>query len=100
MCILIFAAATRFVCLFPGEPLRGIHCPARGFLVHCKTGKRFTPILRHIPSRHWVPTVRNKTSGHGQGPTPTNVPEHMTRYVLHLTATTIVFLIESHKALP
>lgn len=47
-----------------------------------------------------VPTVRNKTSGHGQGPTPTIVPEHLTRYVLNLTASSIVFMIESHRALP
>jgi hypothetical protein len=46
-----------------------------------------------------VPTVRNKTSGHGQGPTPTTVPEHFARFVLHLTASNIVFLIESHKAM-
>jgi hypothetical protein len=47
-----------------------------------------------------VPTVRNKTSGHGQGATPTNVPEHFAAYVLHLTASNIVMLIEAHKALP
>lgn len=47
-----------------------------------------------------VPTVRNKTSGHGQGPTPTDVPDHLTRYVLNLTASNIVFLLESHRALP
>lgn len=46
-----------------------------------------------------VPTVRNKTSGHGQGPAPTSVPQHLTRYVLHLTASNIVFLIESHQAM-
>ncbi len=44
-----------------------------------------------------VPTARNKTSGHGQGPTPTSVPEHLTRYVLNLTASNIVFLIECHQ---
>jgi hypothetical protein len=47
-----------------------------------------------------VPTVRNKTSGHGQGATPTNVPEHLAAYVLHLTASNIVMLIEAHKELP
>lgn len=46
-----------------------------------------------------VPTVRNKTSGHGQGAAPTNVPEHMTRYALNLAASNIVFLIESHQAM-
>jgi hypothetical protein len=46
-----------------------------------------------------VPTVRNKTSGHGQGATPVGVPDHYTAYVLHLTASNIVFLIECHNAL-
>ena len=47
-----------------------------------------------------VPTVRNKTSGHGQGSTPVEVPEHLAAYVLHLTASNIVMLIEAHKAQP
>src|SRR5262249_48224367 len=46
-----------------------------------------------------VPTVRNKTSGHGQGPALTSVPDHLTRLALHLTASNIVFLIESHNAM-
>jgi hypothetical protein len=45
-----------------------------------------------------VPTVRNKTSGHGQGTTPTDVPGHLAAYVLQMTASNIVFLIEWHKA--
>ncbi|WP_404790420.1 STM4504/CBY_0614 family protein [Altericista sp. CCNU0014] len=47
-----------------------------------------------------VPTVRNKTSGHGQGAIPVEVPEHLAAYVLHLTAANIVMLIEAHKAQP
>jgi hypothetical protein len=47
-----------------------------------------------------VPTVRNRTSGHGQGPLPTELPAHFASFVLHLAASNIVFLIESHKALP
>ncbi|MEG5049837.1 MULTISPECIES: STM4504/CBY_0614 family protein [unclassified Microcoleus] len=45
-----------------------------------------------------VPTVRNKTSGHGQGSQPTSVPEYLAAYVLHLTASNIVLLIEAYKA--
>jgi hypothetical protein len=45
-----------------------------------------------------VPTVRNRTSGHGQGPSPVSVPPHLTRYALNMTASNIVFLIESHNA--
>ncbi len=47
-----------------------------------------------------VPTVRNKTSGHGQGAIPIDVPEHLAAYVLHLTASNIVMLVEAHKSHP
>lgn len=47
-----------------------------------------------------VPTVRNKTSGHGQGAIPINVPDNLAAYVLHLTASNIVMLIEAHKTHP
>ena len=45
-----------------------------------------------------VPTVRNKTSGHGQGSQTKEVPEHLAAYVLHLTASNIVLLVEAYKA--
>lgn len=44
-----------------------------------------------------VPTVRNKTSGHGQGAQPLDVPEYLAAYVLHLTASNIVLLVEAYK---
>jgi hypothetical protein len=47
-----------------------------------------------------VPTVRNKTSGHGQGPTPTAVPDYLAAYVLHVAASNIVLLVEAHLATP
>jgi hypothetical protein len=46
-----------------------------------------------------VPTVRNKTSGHGQGAKPLNVPEYLAAYVLHLTASNVVFLVEAYQDL-
>jgi hypothetical protein len=45
-----------------------------------------------------VPTARNRTSGHGQGPAPKPVPAHFAGYVLHVTAATILFLVELHRA--
>lgn len=39
-----------------------------------------------------VPTARNKLSGHGQGPEIRVIPDYMASYVLHLTASTILFL--------
>lgn len=39
-----------------------------------------------------VPTIRNKNSGHGQGTDIKDVSEHMASYMLHLTATNLLFL--------
>lgn len=47
-----------------------------------------------------IPTGRNKLSGHGQGSTPTEVPDEITAYMLHMTASTVVFLTTAEKALP
>lgn len=47
-----------------------------------------------------VPTGRNKMGGHGQGDTPTTVPDHMVAYMLHMTASTLVFLAEADRTLP
>lgn len=44
-----------------------------------------------------IPTVRNRTSGHGQGIQPTSVPPAVASYVLHLTATTLLFLADAEK---
>ena len=47
-----------------------------------------------------VPTGRNKLGGHGQGTTPVSVPDHLVAYMLHMTASAIVFLAEAEKNLP
>lgn len=47
-----------------------------------------------------VPTVRNKLSGHGQGSQQIVVPGYFVRYMLNLTATSILLLIEAEKELP
>jgi hypothetical protein len=46
-----------------------------------------------------VPTVRNKTSGHGQGAKQLSVPEYLAAYVLHLTASNVVLLVEAYQEL-
>lgn len=43
-----------------------------------------------------LPTLSNKTSRHGQGEKPVNIPDHVAAYALHLAATNIVFLVESY----
>lgn len=46
-----------------------------------------------------IPTGRNKLSGHGQGTNPTMVPDHLVSYMLHMTASTLVFLTTAEKSL-
>ena len=46
-----------------------------------------------------VPTGRNKLSGHGQGTAPVEVPGHIAAYMLHMTASAIVFLAEAEARL-
>lgn len=47
-----------------------------------------------------VPTARNKLGSHGQGSSIVSVPQHLVAYVLHMTASAIVFLVESERSLP
>jgi len=42
-----------------------------------------------------VPTVRNKQSGHGQGPSVLDVDESMARFALNTTASNILLFVES-----
>ncbi len=46
-----------------------------------------------------VPPGRNELSGHGQGTNPVTVPNHLVAYMLHMTASAIVFLAEAEKNL-
>jgi hypothetical protein len=46
-----------------------------------------------------VPTVRDKTSGHGQGPQAIEVPPYLAAYVLHLAASNILLLVEAHRSM-
>jgi hypothetical protein len=46
-----------------------------------------------------IGTPRNKLSGHGKGNDEIEVPEHLIQYVLHMTASTIVFLIKAEERL-
>ncbi|OVE92251.1 hypothetical protein B7W89_07700 [Agrobacterium tumefaciens] len=47
-----------------------------------------------------VPTGRNKNAGHGQGATPVDVDDSVAEYIMHMTASTILFLAKSEKELP
>lgn len=47
-----------------------------------------------------VPTARNKEAGHGQADELKNVPDYLVSYILHMTASAILFLIQADEALP
>lgn len=44
-----------------------------------------------------IPTGRNKLSGHGQGTESTTIPNYLVSYMLHMTASTLVFLTTAEK---
>ena len=44
-----------------------------------------------------IPTGRNKLSGHGQGTETTTIPDYLVSYMLHMTASTLVFLTTAEK---
>lgn len=46
-----------------------------------------------------IPVARNKLSAHGQGANTIEVPEYLVAYMLHMTASTIVFLCDAEAAL-
>jgi hypothetical protein len=44
-----------------------------------------------------LPTVRNRTSGHGQGAVPVDLPGYIAEYALHMAAANIVFLVHAYE---
>lgn len=46
-----------------------------------------------------IATIRNKNAGHGAGAQPRDVPKHFAAYAIHLAASNMVFLLESHRSL-
>lgn len=46
-----------------------------------------------------IPPARNTMSAHGQGSDVKSVPDYLVAYMLHMTASAIVFLIEAEKNL-
>jgi len=43
---------------------------------------------------------RNKTGAHGAGTTPVSVPDELASYIIHLTASTLLFLSAVEKKIP
>ncbi|EMD0831191.1 hypothetical protein VP018_003063 [Morganella morganii] len=57
---------------------------------------QFTSLRSIIDSG--VPTIRNKMGSHGKGTEEKEVTEELASYMLHLTATNLLFLADSQKA--
>ncbi|HET6893817.1 MAG TPA: hypothetical protein VFH72_00355, partial [Candidatus Baltobacteraceae bacterium] len=57
-----------------------------------KSHESFFGALRSV-MESGLPTVRNSTSGHGQGASVVKVPRHVAGFALHLAAASIVFLV-------
>jgi hypothetical protein len=47
-----------------------------------------------------VPTARNRLGAHGQGGGVVEVPGHLVAYVLHLTASAILFIADANRTMP
>lgn len=58
--------------------------------------QNFTALRSSLESS--VPTGRNKLGGHGQGSTPVQVPAYLVAYMLHMTASAILFLVSAEQA--
>jgi hypothetical protein len=59
---------------------------------------QFTSLRQLLESG--TPTVRNKNSGHGQGPTAIVIPPHLARYALNTAAANITLLVEAVSGTP
>ncbi|HGM9749193.1 TPA: STM4504/CBY_0614 family protein [Proteus mirabilis] len=64
-------------------------------LIPSYTQSQFTSLKTMLESG--VPTIRNNMSGHGQGTENKEVSEELVSYMLHLTATNLLFLADSQK---
>ena len=47
-----------------------------------------------------LPKLRGEEGSHGQGANPSETPEYIAAYALHLAAAQILFLVKAHKAMP
>ena len=45
----------------------------------------------------WHLAIRNRKASHGQGAKIVDVPGYLASYVLHMTASNTVFLVEAHR---
>jgi len=103
-CLKAFESVMKSIC----DKQRWQYAPtdtAKSLIDVCMTNGLFPSFMQsHLGSlrsilESGVPTVRNRLGGHGQGSEITNVSEATARFTLHLTATNILFFVESAEDL-
>ncbi|MEH2258514.1 STM4504/CBY_0614 family protein [Nostoc sp.] len=104
-CLKAFESTMKTICNIqgwiyqPGDTAKNlINVCLQNNLIKPYLQTQFTSLKSNLESG--VPTMRNKNAGHGQGSQPLTVPQHFAAYQLHMTASTILFLLEAEKALP
>lgn len=104
-CLKAFESTMKAICSKRGWKYNGTDT-AKALIEICYAHKLIPDSIQsHLGSvraslESGVPTIRNKFSGHGQGATVVTLPPYYASYMLHLTATTILFLVEAERALP
>ena len=104
-CLKAFESVMKAICDMRGWQYDKDHSTAKALIKICFDNElipkfwksHYSSLLSILESG--VPTGRNKLGGHGQGTAPITVPDYLTAYMLHMTATTIVFLAEAEKEL-
>lgn len=103
-CLKAFESTMKAICDERGWPYKKGACSKD--LIQVCLDNNLIPVFwqQHFSSlrsalESGVPTGRNKLSGHGQGAIPTDVPSYVAAYMLHLTASAIVFLGETDAPL-
>jgi hypothetical protein len=104
-CLKSFESTMKAICTKRGWAYDGKKATASNLIKICFQNNlipdymqlQFTSLQSSLESG--IPTVRNRTSGHGQGSEISEVPSYLASYLLHLTATTILLFADAEKAL-
>ena len=95
-----FESAMKTICAKRGFPYDPVTDGAKKLISVLKENEYFPGYMEdHLnivikALENGAPTIRNKTSGHGQGEEIIEIPESYAEYVIGLVAVNIVFLVE------
>lgn len=96
-CLKAFESTMKSICDKRGWKYQA-NITAKGLIQICMDNELIPSFWQHqmtslkILLESSVPTGRNKLSGHGQGAEVTEIPDYLVSYMLHMTASTLVFL--------